>query len=823
MSEATQEPREKKEMIKKDDAAVKANGGADGIYDASSIKVLEGLEAVRKRPAMYIGSTGEMGLHHLVYEVVDNSIDEALAGYCTRVDVTIHGDNSVTVIDNGRGIPVDYHKGEKKSAAEVVMTKLHAGGKFDSNSYKVSGGLHGVGVSCVNALSEELELEIWKDKKVYEQSYRRGKPTAPLKETGHTDRRGTKVTFKPDSTIFDTTDFNFDTLSQRLRELSFLNKGVVITISDERNDKKHEFQYSGGISEFVKHLNKNKEVLHNPPIYFEASKDSVTLELAIQYNDTYTENVFSFANNINTIDGGTHLSGFRSALTRSINNYGQSAGLFKDVKENLSGDDVREGLVAVVSVKLPQPQFEGQTKGKLNSDIKGLVETFINERLADYFEKNPSVARKIIGQAIEAARAREAARKARDLTRRKGALDSASLPGKLADCQEKDPARCEIFVVEGDSAGGSAKQGRDRKFQAVLPLKGKILNVEKARYDKMLGHDEIRALITALGTGIGKDDFDSAKLRYHKIIIMTDADVDGSHIRTLLLTFFFRQMNELIERGHVFIAQPPLFKVKKGKKETYIKDEKALTRELMRAAGEDIEVRIGKEKQPLQARQLSTFLGNLVDYKSVFDKVEKRLRDRALAEILIQSGLETKSSLANRGNLEGVATKVQKLGYDVEIGVDEEHSLHNLVIKGKTDNGPYHRTIDHEFISLAEFKRAVSLTHSLKEYDNPPFFIFEKEKNDVKFELPTREQLLDTILTSGKKDFHIQRYKGLGEMNPAQLWETTMNAETRSLLQVRIDDAVETDEIFTILMGDAVEPRRKFIEDNALDVRNLDI
>ncbi len=823
MSEATQEPKEKKEKSKKDDAAIKANGGADATYDASSIKVLEGLEAVRKRPAMYIGSTGEMGLHHLVYEVVDNSIDEALAGHCTRVDVTIHGDNSVTVIDNGRGIPVDYHKGEKKSAAEVVMTKLHAGGKFDSNSYKVSGGLHGVGVSCVNALSEELELEIWKDKKVYEQSYRRGKPDAPLKETGHTDRRGTKITFKPDTTIFDATDFNFDTLSQRLRELSFLNKGVVITISDERNDKKHEFQYSGGISEFVKHLNKNKEVLHTPPIYFEASRDSVTLELAIQYNDTYTENVFSFANNINTIDGGTHLSGFRSALTRSINNYGQSAGLFKDVKENLSGDDVREGLVAVVSVKLPQPQFEGQTKGKLNSDIKGLVETFINERLADYFEKNPSVARKIIGKAIEAARAREAARKARDLTRRKGALDSASLPGKLADCQEKDPSRCEIFVVEGDSAGGSAKQGRDRKFQAVLPLKGKILNVEKARYDKMLGHDEIRALITALGTGIGKDDFDSAKLRYHKIIIMTDADVDGSHIRTLLLTFFFRQMNELIERGHVFIAQPPLFKVKKGKKETYIKDEKALTRELMRAAGEDIEVRIGKEKQPLQARQLSTFLGNLVDYKSVFDKVEKRLRDRGLAEILIQSGLETKSSLANRENLEAVATKIHKLGYEVEIGVDEEHSLHNLLIKGKTDNGPYQRTIDHEFISLAEFKRAVSLTHSLKEYDNPPFFIFEKEKNDVKFELPTREQLLDTILTSGKKDFHIQRYKGLGEMNPSQLWETTMNAETRSLLQVRIDDAVETDEIFTILMGDAVEPRRKFIEDNALDVRNLDI
>jgi DNA gyrase subunit B len=797
----------------------------ESIYDASSIKVLEGMEAVRKRPAMYIGSTGELGLHHLVYEVVDNSIDEALAGYCTRVDVTIHVDNSVTVVDNGRGIPVDFHFGEGRSAAEVVMTKLHAGGKFDSNSYKVSGGLHGVGVSCVNALSEELDLEIWRDSKVYQQSYRRGKPMEALQETGHTDRRGTRITFKADTTIFEATNFNFDTLSQRLRELSFLNKGVVITITDERNDKKHEFRYSGGITEFVKHLNKNKTVLHDPPIYFEVFKESVTLEVAIQYNDTYTENVFSFANNINTVDGGSHLSGFRSALTRTINNYGQSSGLFKDLKENLTGDDVREGLVAVVSVKLPQPQFEGQTKGKLNSDIKGLVEGFINERLSDYFEKNPSVAKKVISKAVEAARAREAARKARDLTRRKGALDSASLPGKLADCQERDPARCEIFIVEGDSAGGSAKQGRDRRFQAVLPLKGKILNVEKARYDKMLGHEEIRAMITALGTGIGKEDFDAAKLRYHKIIIMTDADVDGSHIRTLLLTFFYRQMTQLIERGHVFIAQPPLFKIKKGKKESYIKDEKGLTRELMRSATEDIEVKIGTELQPLQSRQLTTFLNGLVDYRNYLEKVEKRLRDSNMARILIDSGLEGKSQLSQKSTLEEIAGQVMDLGYETEIVFDEEHSLHKLVVTGGPENGSYHREIDLNFVSMPEYKRAISLAHSLREFDRPPFSIESKteSRNATRTELTSREQLLETILASGKREFTIQRYKGLGEMNPEQLWETTMNAETRTLLQVRIDDAVETEDIFTTLMGDAVEPRRKFIEDNALDVKNLDI
>ncbi len=803
------------------------------IYDSTSIRVLEGLEAVRLRPAMYIGSTGETGLHHLVYEVVDNSVDEALAGYCTEINVTIHIDNSVTVIDNGRGIPVDLHPDEGVSAAEVVMTKLHAGGKFDSKSYKVSGGLHGVGVSCVNALSETLELEVWRDGFTWTQEYHRGVPAAPLHRAGRAGRKtGTKVTFTPDATIMDASEFNFDTLSQRLRELAFLNKGLTITLADERVDpvKSHEFHYSGGIAEFIRHLNRGKSVLHDKPIYFEGERElpnggMLTMEVALQYNDGYAENIFSFANNINTVDGGAHLSGFRSALTRTINAYGQQAGLFKDVKENLTGDDVREGLTAVVSVKLPQPQFEGQTKGKLNSDIQGYVVQCVNERLSEYFDKNSAVMRKIVSKAIDASRAREAARKARDLTRRKGALDSGGLPGKLADCQERDPERCELFLVEGESAGGTAKTGRDRRYQAILPLKGKILNVEKARYDKMLGHEEIRAMITAIGTGIGKEegDFDLTKLRYGKVIIMTDADVDGSHIRTLLLTFFFRHMQDLINRGHVFVAQPPLYRIKKGKSEKYIKDEKEFIREILRRATENVTVEVGPngtaEPVRVEGGELRAFLMALDEYQQISAKVERKLRDARAVAVVSNPGLklDTKADFADEQNLKPLVEALKAAGVPAEMKRDEEHSAWMVCYHDSTNA---ERALGLELAGQPEYRRLRGLAKQIAKYNRPPFTVI-KDSSRV-----TRENctdLLGYIKDEGRRDVSVQRYKGLGEMNAGQLWETTMNAETRTLLRVRLEDAVECEEIFSTLMGEDVEARRKFIEENALDVRNLDV
>jgi DNA gyrase subunit B len=807
------------------------NSSAVEVYDSSSIKVLEGLEAVRLRPAMYIGSTGEMGLHHLVYEVVDNSVDEALAGYCTEIEVTIHIDNSVTVVDNGRGIPVDLHEEEGVSAAQVVMTKLHAGGKFDSKSYKVSGGLHGVGVSCVNALSERLELEIWRDGFTWQQEYAYGQPKAPLQKSGKCGKKmGTRVTFKPDVGIMDATEFNYDTLAQRLRELAFLNKGLKITLTDERVDpvKTHEFRYNGGIAEFIKHLNRGKTALHDKPIHFEGQKElpnggTLTMEVALQYNDAYSENVFSFANNINTVDGGTHLTGFRSALTRTINFFGQQAGLFKDVKENLTGDDIREGLTAVVSVKLPQPQFEGQTKGKLNSDIQGFVVQFVNDRLGEYFDKNPTVMRKIVGKAIDAARAREAARKARDLTRRKGALDSGGLPGKLSDCQEKDPERCELFLVEGESAGGTAKQGRDRRYQAILPLKGKILNVEKARYDRMLGHEEIRAMITAVGTGIGTDDFDISKLRYNKIIIMTDADVDGSHIRTLLLTFFFRHMQELISRGHVFIAQPPLYRIKKGKQEKYIKDEKEFTREIMRRATENLVLEIdsnGKEpKTTIEGGDLRAFLLSLDEYEQIFHKVERKLRDPRVVEILsnVQLRVDYKTEFADKANLEPLHQALKAAQIAAELKPDEEHSAWMVTFLDSTNA---ERAIGINLASQPEYKRFRALAKQIARYNQPPFVVV---KNDHREKQPNWIDLLNYVKNEGKRDASVQRYKGLGEMNADQLADTTMNPEKRTLLKVNLQDLVETDMIFTTLMGEDVESRRKFIEENALEVKNLDV
>jgi len=800
----------------KEPVAGKAPAGHQ--YDAKSIKVLGGLEAVRLRPAMYIGSTGEMGLHHLVWEVVDNSVDEAMAGHADEVNVTVHEDNSVTVVDNGRGIPVDMHATEKRPAAEVVLTVLHAGGKFDSDTYKVSGGLHGVGVSVVNALSDWLELEIQRDGAVWEQSYERGKPTSKLKQTGKTRKTGTKVTFHADPSIFEKTTYSYDTLATRLREYAFLNKGLKITLTDERTEKSAEFRFTGGIAEFVKHLNRGKTTLHDAPIYMEGKKGNVEIEIALQYNDSYGENVFSFANTINTVDGGTHLSGFRSALTRTINNFASNAGMLKEQKDEVSitGDDVREGLVAVVSVRLPQPQFEGQTKGKLNSDIKGDVEQLVNEKLGEWFDKHSTVARRIIGKCIDAARAREAARKARELTRRKSAMDSSGLPGKLADCQERDPARCELFVVEGESAGGSAKQGRDRKYQAILPLKGKILNVEKARYDKMLGHEEIRAIITALGTGIGKDDFDAGKLRYHKVILMTDADVDGSHIRTLLLTFFFRHMKELIDRGHIYIAQPPLYRVKRGKSERYIRDERDFARELMKRATEDHVVK-AKEGVSLEGASLTTFLLNVQEYEAVAAKLARRVKEPRLVEALAESALEKKTDFEEKKPIDKLLKEIEKLKLKIEgeVVFDEAHSLYEIQF-----GPPHNQKINWALVASADYKRLRGLAKQVEEYNKPPFTII---RNGDKAVREKAGDVLGYVMEDAKKDFTITRFKGLGEMNPTQLWETTMNADSRTLLKVRLEDVVEAEKIFTTLMGENVEDRRKFIEENALDVVNLDI
>jgi DNA gyrase subunit B len=849
-----------------------ANGNGNHEYNAESIKVLGGMEAVRKRPAMYIGSTGELGLHHLVYEVVDNSVDEALAGFATKIDVTIHIDNSITVVDDGRGIPVDDMEidGEKVSAAQVVMTKLHAGGKFDSSTYKVSGGLHGVGVSCVNALSEELDLEIWRDGHTWQQTYSKGDPTSKLKKTGVAKvKTGTKVKFLPDRSIFTVTEYNYDTLAQRLRELAFLNKGLLITLTDERTtdaktgEPKHtDFKYNGGIAEFIKHLNRGKQVLHDKPIYMEDDRNGVHMEIGLQYNDAYSETIFSFANNINTVDGGSHLSGFRTALTRTINYAGQQMGLFKDVKENLTGDDVREGLVAVISVKLPQPQFEGQTKGKLNSDIAGTVMSFVNERLGAFFEQNSTVAKKIINKAVDAARAREAARKARDLTRRKGALDSGGLPGKLADCSERDPNRCELFLVEGESAGGTAKQGRDRRFQAILPLKGKILNVEKARIDKALAHEEIRAMITALGMGVGNNDVEIEKLRYGKIILMTDADVDGSHIRTLLLTFFFRQMKPLIERGNVYIAQPPLYSIKKGRSQQYIKNDDEFDKVMLKRAADGLIVRYGEGAAKLEGSGLSKFMSVLREYLGYFDKVDKRLRDESVTELLSKLDLSKKADFEGEKTeapkkLEKLEKELKKLQKErsfksVELRFDETHNSWEVAFV--SSHGAEH-VINWELASTPECRQMIAKYKQIEPYMEPPFVVEvvaktapadgggeaeegeagEKtgEKKTVKaaakkiavepVEKSNARDLFDYVKKEGTRGYDVQRYKGLGEMTAPQLWETTMDPERRTLLSVKLEDIAETETIFTTLMGEDVEARRKFIEENALDVKNLDI
>jgi DNA gyrase subunit B len=826
-------------------------------YGADKIKVLEGLEAVRKRPAMYIGSTGPTGLHHLVYEVVDNSIDEALAGFCRNIDVTIHIDGSVTVVDDGRGIPVDMHE-SGRSAAEVVMTVLHAGGKFENAAYKVSGGLHGVGISVVNALSEWLELEIWRNGQVHQQRYERGVPTADLYVTGRTEKRGTKVTFKADAAVFESIDVSFETLSQRLRELAFLNAGVIISITDERDGKTHQFVYEGGIREFVEFLNRSRGATTDRPIYMTGERDGIQVEIALQWNDSYAETTYTFANNINTIEGGTHLSGFRAALTRTVNHYASKTGLSDKLTESVTGEDIREGMTAVVSVKIPQPQFEGQTKTKLgNTEVKGIVEGIVNDRFGAFLEENPAVSKRIIAKAVDAALAREAARKARDLVRRKGALDNSALPGKLADCQERDPAKSELYIVEGESAGGSAKQGRDRKFQAVLPIKGKILNVEKARFDKMLGHEEIRALIAALGCGIGSDEFDASKLRYHRVIIMTDADVDGSHIRTLLLTFFYRQMRPLVDRGHIFIAQPPLFRAKRGRQETFIKDERELETFLIRRAAESRTLVLGSG-QEITGETLERRLEKLMAFRKLLQIVERRGPSRQAILALLEGEARDKTFWSNQTTVDALARHLTTPGVTATVAEDSEHqALAVVMVDNSAGYGRRHR-LDLDFVTTGEFRTLSGAYGDVRDLLAGPVTIRTattaagaaaeaaeaaetdaaaienaaappapregaKASKDGDQPVDSLDELVEYFVAAGRRGLAINRYKGLGEMNPDTLWETTMDPAKRTLLQVRAEDHTEADLMFTTLMGDQVEPRRKFIEDNALDVKNLDI
>ena len=838
-------------------------------YNAEKIKVMEGLEAVRKRPSMYIGNTSTEGLHHLVYEVVDNSIDEAMGGYCDNIVVIIRADNSVIVEDNGRGIPVDLHKKMKKSAAEVVMTTLHAGGKFENSAYKVSGGLHGVGVSVVNALSSKLELEIWRDGKVYAQSYIRGKAESKLEVVGKTRKRGTKITFLPDSEIFEIEEFSFDILSQRLRELSFLNAGIKITIEDERSDKKNEFQYKGGIEQFVEHLNRNRTPIHRKPVHIQGEKGDIVVDIAFQYNDSYSESIFSYANNINTHEGGSHMVGFKAAMTRTVNQYAVSNNLLKSISVGLSGDDIREGLAAVISIKLPDPQFEGQTKTKLgNSEIKGVVEVMVNEMLGAFLEENPTVGRKIVTKATEAARAREAARKAKELTRRKGALDVANLPGKLADCQAKDPAQAELFLVEGDSAGGYAKQGRDRRTQAILPLRGKILNVEKARDDKMLSNQEIRTIITALGTGFG-EDLDLEKLRYHKIIIMTDADIDGSHIRTLLLTFFYRKMPKLVERGFLYIAQPPLYRIKKGKVEKYLQNEDELNDFLAQQGVADLSLSAPGLKEKFESSKFAVMFGNATRFVEMMNRLERRRFDPRLVLALALEGVDRKV-LKDRTTLgrkmENVATYLKEVYPEVEplevkLVEDEEHSGWEAVVNTRKNGSRWSTTVGPDLMTRPSYQEMLRLARGLKilgsemvllsngsPKDPEPDAESEESIDEIE-KIPTQtktkpkaktkagarpeetellrtrriSELVEFVLERGRKGASFQRYKGLGEMNPGQLWETTMNPQNRALMKVTVEDAVEADDIFNTLMGDIVEPRRDFIEKNALNVRNLDV